>query len=476
MVFVIFILVLQATSVIGMFLNFAALHFISTIDDLFFGLAARGYFSESIQKAAEEVPVHLTPNPKGLCLRRTIYVLLTGIMLAGYSYIMTNQPNAYLCQRLQVQFGDAFYSSLPLFSGIFVLTEDQRLDGRVVYHDEITGQSFFRYCKDEQAWVFSEGVDIEDPQVCGSAYFISKSASTAGYDILQVDPSSWQTTKSINNNFLYPVEWFSIRCADCDDSNCGGTCVENVCVCGDKLFGESCQFTEPPCPEISYDRRTSDFFGDDEFYSSDFFLLTNDDGSPFTVYNKPVYYYYFSEDQVADLLVSNGRRYFLTTYYPQNEVASEVDMQISLLQYFDGWHGYYDWLAPDADGKPNPGINLLAPPTYISDPMDVRTATDQFSPLGMAWTRVNLNVNDALETAFRPGPPVDTVLVCTICSIFTNCVHDSCIVTNETAYNDEWELSTGYCNCSEYWDGPLCEADSECAVLGTCVDDDGILQ
>ena len=46
----IFILIVQSTEVVGMFLNYAALQFITEVDDIAFKLAALGYVGKSMKK------------------------------------------------------------------------------------------------------------------------------------------------------------------------------------------------------------------------------------------------------------------------------------------------------------------------------------------------------------------------------------------------------------------------------------------
>ena len=50
LLFTIFVLTMQATTVVGMMLNFAALHFLSDLDDLAFRLAKAGFVHDSIEK------------------------------------------------------------------------------------------------------------------------------------------------------------------------------------------------------------------------------------------------------------------------------------------------------------------------------------------------------------------------------------------------------------------------------------------
>lgn len=57
---------------------------------------------------------------------------------------------------MEVQFGDSFWSELPLFSGVYYVDTEKRENRRLVYGDETTGgeTSIFRYCFSEQAFVF----------------------------------------------------------------------------------------------------------------------------------------------------------------------------------------------------------------------------------------------------------------------------------------------------------------------------------
>lgn len=157
----------------------------------------------------------------GRWLRRASYFITTAGLLARYAVLWQKQRNPdYLCQRLEVQFGDGFYRILPLFSGHFELRKDLWGDFRYSYADELSGQSFFRYCRSEEAWLFAIHDSDEDfvttlfHLVCDTSAWISKSPETAGFNILENDAMSWQTTTDKLNFILYPVDYFTLRCAE----------------------------------------------------------------------------------------------------------------------------------------------------------------------------------------------------------------------------------------------------------------------
>lgn len=60
------------------------------------------------------------------------------------------------------------------------------------------------------------------------------------------------------------------------------------------------------------------------------------------VYGKPVYYYHGGYGEgFADVMLSNGRRYFLSTF--QSIFRDDLTLEQDLFHYFAGWHGYFDW-------------------------------------------------------------------------------------------------------------------------------------
>lgn len=131
--------------------------------------------------------------------------------------------------------------------------------------------------------------------------FISRSPETKAYDLLEAPGQAWLTKRELGDSVQYQVDFFQLRCADCQDETCNGQCINDQCVCGPAQFGVNCQFNQPPCKKTDYDRRTKPFTGVGAFFSSKFELLTYPDGSVLYSYNRPVYHF-VHDDGFVDLL------------------------------------------------------------------------------------------------------------------------------------------------------------------------------
>ena len=158
---VIFMLVVQSQTVISMLLNFAALAFLTEIDDVAFSLADRGYFSPSIAascRIVHDFQIHAT---KKMLFRRLFGGFTVLALLTGFAVVTRHQyTGRWLCDRVQVQLGDAYFSELAFFSGVYRVT-NKRFDGRFAYIDESSGKAAFRYCYsvDGGSWVFGYSAD-----------------------------------------------------------------------------------------------------------------------------------------------------------------------------------------------------------------------------------------------------------------------------------------------------------------------------
>ena len=76
-------LLLQATGILGMFLNFAALQFLQTIDNIALQLAADGYLSDKLEDVADSVGVMRLPRNSNECLQvlDSVFLFLTFLLL-----------------------------------------------------------------------------------------------------------------------------------------------------------------------------------------------------------------------------------------------------------------------------------------------------------------------------------------------------------------------------------------------------------
>ena len=86
---------------------------------------------------------------------------------------------------------------------------------------------------------------------------------------------------------------------------------------------------------------------------------------------------------------------------------------------------------------------------FVSDPIDIGTATDNISPLGLSWSRVNrleLNSENYFDIFLRGGS-IDTVLLCATCSKMAPCFNNGVCNANS------------FCECNFGATGRLCEKD-----------------
>jgi hypothetical protein len=352
----IFILVVSSSNVLDLFLNFSALEFINAVDEIAFALALRGYLSDSIRKACITVTKQkLAHNINGRCMRQIIYFLLSATLVGMFAWISVLQRQGkFDCNRLQVQFGDGFITILPVFSGFYNYERDYHA-GRPIYWDQ-SKRAAFRYCVNGESgyWVFnySSGNITSIDDMC--IHWISRSPHTDGFSIMDIPSSTWWTKRHHSDKLEYPVDYFNLRCADCDDTNCNGQCVDGQCVCDKGAYGGNCQFLEEPCELTDYDHRSDPFSGVGTFYSSEFELLRKGDGEPAFAYGRPIYIYFYPADsemsEFVDILINLGRRYFTLALrknlgnqtVEDDDDVDEMKRRAEIADYLETIHPFYD--------------------------------------------------------------------------------------------------------------------------------------
>ena len=232
-----FFLIVTSETIYYLLLNFAALEFVSQLDEAWFVLSQFGFAGRSCEAASKAVQettyyVHTKVYRKRkIVLFGTICV----IMIAGWIVIATQQRQGdYLCKTLFVQMGDEMDPSLAAFSGLY----DQGTVGsygkfleneRVRYIDRYTGTAVFAYCAKRRYWTFGRH---ENPDLSTSEEYDPcegwevRSSPTGGYDIVSVATEDWIVRNDFSRQaFLDP---FVMVCQDCENgqSACNGTFVQ----------------------------------------------------------------------------------------------------------------------------------------------------------------------------------------------------------------------------------------------------------
>ena len=417
-----------------MLLNFAALGFITEIDDMAFELALRGYFSESIKRVCIHVREHRTPNTKSPWLRRIALIFFTLLVMVLYLLIYFRQKNGeYVCTRIEAQFGDAFWPELQLSSGPYNVDFDYRENDRLVYTDEATGHTaIFRYCWSEYSWVFGifddrevDSIDDLYDEICDRGNWLSKAPKSKGtFDILEFDPLDWVTTKGkeSSNSLAYPVDFFRLSCLECDIETCnndGGICTEKqirghmygVCDCNDGYFGDRCEYTaKDVCSVVAYDPRFEPFdsFRSDEFVNATFpesleLVKNAEDGTFFQWHGKAVYSSTVLDRDDIYLLAYYGRRYYLLKGNLTTLLSSPLlDTATSATTLEDVTARYITFLETLKGGFNYEENGIY--PIFVSEPIDAGTSNDRPTPTDISWFYTSSNL--------VAGPQISTRLMC----------------------------------------------------------------
>ncbi|KAG7339563.1 hypothetical protein IV203_025100 [Nitzschia inconspicua] len=443
----------------------------------------RIYNSLGLQETAVLVEEVKTPNSKGPWLRRIAFACITTGVLVGYSVIWGRQASGeYLCNRIEVQFGDATFSHLPLHSGVYSVDKGKKENDRFVYKDEVSGYSIFRYCRNMNAWVFGyfdtsdDNVDDDDYNaVCDPGNetnlpgWMLKSPTTTSFDIFDTNPSEWMVVTPQLNDLVYPVDYLLIKCLDCNSETCnslGGQCVDDpnlsenrVCSCYEDFTGNECQFNifTSICESITYDRRFEPFTSQGSPFSSTFEIVMNSNGDVPTLYDKPVYAFVYSDTNDPRFGLMNLVAFFGTRYYALEvhwqELLPNATVETAAADFVKEIQTLHDENGP---ARSFLFVSGIVYPLFTSDPVHFGTAQDKLMPTELGWY---YTATDEYGYPLAIGPSIGTRLLCGQCSSeFFNCgLHGFCEFDSDESY-------FGSCQCLEGYVGPQCEKYDPAAI------------
>jgi hypothetical protein len=145
-----FILIMRADTARDVLLNFTAVEFVSSIDNVVFYMAKLNYFGQKVKTDAENpviVKEHFAVRDRdSRCGLH--FVLMSVIFLSifgGWLGISAKQNNGdYQSQMVFVQFDDEFLSALGTFSGLYRITQNRRVfsTSRVEYVEIRSGEAW----------------------------------------------------------------------------------------------------------------------------------------------------------------------------------------------------------------------------------------------------------------------------------------------------------------------------------------------
>lgn len=256
-----FCVLLTSSEALGLFLNFAALAFLQTIDNVAFHLALHGYLNDAIEEVAHRTKKVTLPR-----YARGIWAIMDSIMFIAIFYaiaaiwvvVTVKQIRGdYLCQSLGVSFdAKAFGSPAADFSGAYDKVGTLTIALRAVYElrrvESSVGASrgIFAYCSERDYWSFI--VTQKNPYALTAEdacrYIIRSPEVPGSYDITATPPSNWfyRDKRTVGND--EPAKGFNLWCNACDSaSDCSdaGECAAHQCICNPGYYGTSCEYSAP---------------------------------------------------------------------------------------------------------------------------------------------------------------------------------------------------------------------------------------
>eukprot|EP00984_Skeletonema_dohrnii_P019381 scaffold9237_cov72-Skeletonema_dohrnii-CCMP3373.AAC.1 len=281
--FLTFLLIMQATTVLDLLLNFLAMEFVSHLDDVVFVLTKEGFFGANLQNESTKLSntfyhaSHLwTESRAASIVTKTYFIFLFTIMFVAWGIISYYQVSGkYLCNQIFAQFSDEIMPELGSFTGLFYV-HTQRFGGRSSYRDNREG-SMLAYCKNETRWTLSltEG---EDANPCN---WTAASSESTSFDLLSTTSSPWVI--KIPSNIEAPLTHYLLACYECENLNIpenNGICMKaqkpekfDYSICRDGYYGLSCEHSDSEDCQILEIKPSSKDDGGGGLFASRYYRL-----------------------------------------------------------------------------------------------------------------------------------------------------------------------------------------------------------
>jgi hypothetical protein len=358
-----FILIMRADTIRDILLNFTAVEFVSSIDNVVFYMAKSIYFGRKVKTDAENPVIdeeHFAVRDHDSRCCGLHFVLLSIIFLSffgGWLVIAAKQNKGdYLHQVVfLVQFDDEFSPALGTFSGIYDIgmTGDFFSGSRVDYVERRSGKAWLGYCGEEAGfWTLS--IEKHDPCI-----WLARSSDSTSFDILDTLSPKWFAKKGTNNRdrevAMQHFEMAAYGDGDHQDE------------CGRGRFGWKCEFLEQPCESVAVDIRRGGFLrGSREWSTSYDIFRTESNDELVEVYDRPVFFNDKINPGRFEIIMFTGRRWVLG----EPELREPFNnTRAGLEKYLGDFHAHFS----------------IFNASFISEPMDVGTPTDALTPEGLEW-------------------------------------------------------------------------------------------
>ena len=429
-------LTITSTTILDVLLNFAAVEFISSLDDVAFFLASIGYLGQSNRREAQLVATTQYQVPQ---MVKPVYQILFMMFflfwtMVCWMVVLVHQlQGGFVPRAFVVQFDDEIRTDLGTHSGIYTI-QTSAISLRNFFFNrgrfryvETSGQGDgrFDYCHSQGTWTFFVGSD--DPCV----NVVAMAAELNTYDITETGSGAWLGLKPTTDSTFVPLNYVYLAavCESDGDCNGHGSCTRWLCECEDGFTGPRCDFdVSTLCRSLKIDESFGTRFDARRQLATTYDLLVGQDNDELvTPYGRPMYV----NNMTKDIIFYTGLRWVVTNplewnFDGFNKSADAID-EIALL--FADAHRF-----PGVVGH----IDAVSDPVYYNSPQDSST------PSTLLWYTVADGA--PLWEAQWSTTALSAVLLCSICNADLN----PCINGNSC-------LSSGVCDCQHGEEGVLCQ-------------------
>ena len=250
--FTVFLLVMTSTDVIEIVLNFAAVNYISQIDECAFKLAHSGKYGDVLKKKAIEIKetridykclhhlVRVVPKEKerykegeGKKERKELKdvkwiwysptIVLVGffvLVLVTYVTILQSIDDVWEAKLFRVEFDEK--TGLSEYSGCYGAIEGRNKDRRAVYYKSGKNTTGLEYCKESRRWVFYKAPgDPCDETASGS--HLAQSSKTNSFSVTTAFELNWISM------YHKPLEMFFFDSTDETELFCDQLADDGIC-------------------------------------------------------------------------------------------------------------------------------------------------------------------------------------------------------------------------------------------------------
>lgn len=428
--FATFVLIVNSGTVLEVLLNFAAVEFVSQLDNTAFGLAEKGFLGTNNQEEAREIKgTEYTVRGKARVRRRIRFVGMSLVLLVvGVSWLVVyiNQiQGRYAVGSIHVQFDDSTNPALATYNGFYNVNTNVRiLPGatRFLYDEErSSGKGQFAFCRSSTRWVFLTARG-SDPCIKGSNV-LAQATKIRTFQLSDTGSLPWFATRPRTfDRIEMPAYQLAEACSR--DVDCGphpmSVCVRNRCRCQNEWTGSQCDYRKnESCAVVEVDSlRPQDFSAQRSLPT--FFALQNYTGE---AYNRSVYF----NEATGDLMLFTGLRWVITR---------DVDIKFEKSAY----NNVSEFVGSDAFHS-----SMIMAVDLMSEPVWFSTTSDKFmDPRELQWYKVL--GRPKLVDANPETKPENALLICAICNDETN----PCLYNNVCNAN-------GQCECANGETGSLCQ-------------------